>query len=419
MRKSFLFPAALATAVATLPGAASATSTTCATTVVCAEFINTSSGVAIHGEANTGIGIRGTSVTNTGFYGASGSGKSTAPGVEGESTNASGSDVGGGFGLSFLAGKAAPSEGAVGYGSIYGLFGEVTGAGTSSSSAGYGVSGTDASAAGTFNAGVLGVSTAGIGALVEANGTPSLGVVGTEPIGLYAVAEPDSRFTSIAVLAESNSYPLEVHNTNDHTSVDLAQHNYLVSAKSNAGSFTVNDYGDGALSGTLTTQKGTYVRTAGGTGLVRTAYGTRSAAPEIEDVGEATLANGRAVVAIDAALADSIDMRRPYHVFITPEGDCNQLYVTQKTPAGFVVRESHDGRSTLTFDYRIVAKPLDESGARLALAAPLPRLPESAHLAAAAHLPAPLTVEARLKQQLGSQGYAKALEDLKARISGR
>jgi hypothetical protein len=53
--------------IAMLTGAARATSTTCATSVVCAEYINTSSGVAIHGEANSGIGIRGTSVTNTGF----------------------------------------------------------------------------------------------------------------------------------------------------------------------------------------------------------------------------------------------------------------------------------------------------------------------------------------------------------------
>jgi hypothetical protein len=85
MQRIVLAPAAIVTLLAILPGAARASSTTCATTVVCAEYINTSSGVAIHGEANSGIGIRGTSVTNTGFYGASGSGSASTPGVEGES----------------------------------------------------------------------------------------------------------------------------------------------------------------------------------------------------------------------------------------------------------------------------------------------------------------------------------------------
>jgi len=51
-------------------------------------------------------------------------------------------------------------------------------------------------------------------------------------------------------------------------------------------------------------------------------------------------------------------------VFVTPEGDSRGLY-TQQTSDGFQVRENGGGRSSLTFDYRIIAKPLDMKATRL------------------------------------------------------
>lgn len=48
-----------------------------------------------------------------------------------------------------------------------------------------------------------------------------------------------------------------------------------------------------------------------------------------------------------------------YLVFLTPQGDANPLFVAQKMPSGFFVRESKGGRSMLFFDYRIVAQPAD------------------------------------------------------------
>jgi len=41
---------------------------------------------------------------------------------------------------------------------------------------------------------------------------------------------------------------------------------------------------------------------------------------------------------------------------LTPLGDCNGLYVADKTATGFEVRESGGGASSVGFDYRIVAK---------------------------------------------------------------
>ncbi|MDQ6824302.1 MAG: hypothetical protein M3007_02430, partial [Candidatus Eremiobacteraeota bacterium] len=76
----------------------------------------------------------------------------------------------------------------------------------------------------------------------------------------------------------------------------------------------------------------------------------------VEDLGEAQLVGGRAVVGLEPTFASAIDPRHSYLVFITPQGDTNGLYVTQKTAAGFVVRE-HNGVSNAWFDYRIVAQP--------------------------------------------------------------
>ena len=44
-----------------------------------------------------------------------------------------------------------------------------------------------------------------------------------------------------------------------------------------------------------------------------------------------------------------------YHVFVTPKGKCEGLYVENETASGFEVHELHDGTSSVAFDYRIVA----------------------------------------------------------------
>jgi hypothetical protein len=55
-----------------------------------------------------------------------------------------------------------------------------------------------------------------------------------------------------------------------------------------------------------------------------------------------------------------------YHVFLTPEGESSGLYVTARTSTTFEVREQADGRSTLSFSYRIAARPKDVEHERLA-----------------------------------------------------
>jgi hypothetical protein len=97
---------------------------------------------------------------------------------------------------------------------------------------------------------------------------------------------------------------------------------------------------------------------------VRT-YSPQSSQPMIEDNGEAQLVNGAAYVRVDPGFANVVDQRSNYSVSITPEGNSNGLFVTQKTLNGFAVRENNGGRSTLAFEYRIVAKPFGSTAKRL------------------------------------------------------
>jgi hypothetical protein len=99
-------------------------------------------------------------------------------------------------------------------------------------------------------------------------------------------------------------------------------------------------------------------------------------------------------------------------VFLTPDGDSNVLYVTQKSPAGFLVCESRGGRSTLSFDYRIIAKPVDDDAQRLAVA-PSDRVPDVAQRPLRAEHPAttqrPLDPFARLRAHVGAVRYGREL----------
>ena len=94
-------------------------------------------------------------------------------------------------------------------------------------------------------------------------------------------------------------------------------------------------------------------------------YVPTTSVPSVEDFGEAQLVNGDAHVRLSADFANVIDARSSYLVFITPEGDTDGVYVTNKTASGFEVRENHGGHANVAFQYRIVARPYGETGGRL------------------------------------------------------
>ena len=124
--------------------------------------------------------------------------------------------------------------------------------------------------------------------------------------------------------------------------------------------------GNMILSGTLTQSGTPLARRRNAAGSEVGTFSPQQTVPSMEDVGEAQLVNGQAYVPLAPDFATTIDRQTNYLVFITPQGEPRgTLYVTQKSPAGFYVREAQGGRSTLAFDYRIVAKPYGELSRRL------------------------------------------------------
>jgi hypothetical protein len=106
------------------------------------------------------------------------------------------------------------------------------------------------------------------------------------------------------------------------------------------------------------------VGVAGGARKVET-YALQSPENWMEDFGSGTLTRGAAMVKIDPAFAETVSETAEYHVFLTPKGDSKGLYVINVTAAGFEVRESGGGTSSLSFDYRIVGKRRGYEGDRL------------------------------------------------------
>jgi len=86
-------------------------------------------------------------------------------------------------------------------------------------------------------------------------------------------------------------------------------------------------------------------------------------APEalFEDFGIGKLQNGETYIEIDQILAKSlkVDARHPLKVFIQLEGECNGVYVTDKTSNGFKVKELNNGNSSISFSWHIVGNRAD------------------------------------------------------------
>jgi hypothetical protein len=103
--------------------------------------------------------------------------------------------------------------------------------------------------------------------------------------------------------------------------------------------------------------------------IVKSAAGERITltcpeAPEtlFMDFGVGQLENGNAHIEIDPDLSINIlvDEDHPLKVIITPEGDCNGLYVTNKSAEGFDVAELGGGTSNVAFSWQIVATRASE-----------------------------------------------------------
>ena len=82
-------------------------------------------------------------------------------------------------------------------------------------------------------------------------------------------------------------------------------------------------------------------------------------APEVlfQDYGIGKLSNGAAIITMDPNLVKNIrvDENHPLKVFVQLEGDCNGVYVTDKSARSFKVMELQNGSSNVSFSWQIVA----------------------------------------------------------------
>jgi len=122
-------------------------------------------------------------------------------------------------------------------------------------------------------------------------------------------------------------------------------------------------YSDGNLS--CTGSKSAVVPVDGGSRKVAL-YAVEAPENWFEDFGSGQLSNGSATINLEPTFAQTVNTDMGYHVFLTPKGDCEGLYLANQTSQGFEVRELRSGRSNIAFDYRIVARRRGYEGIRLA-----------------------------------------------------
>jgi len=124
-----------------------------------------------------------------------------------------------------------------------------------------------------------------------------------------------------------------------------------------AGYFSGNVHiaGNAHVAGTFTADAKECVQEIEG-GKKVTLYAMESPEYWFEDFGTGQLENGQAVVQIERVFAQTVNTDMGYYVFLTPNGECNGLYISKKNRDCFEVQELGGGTSTITFDYRIVAK---------------------------------------------------------------
>src|SRR5579859_128109 len=130
--------------------------------------------------------------------------------------------------------------------------------------------------------------------------------------------------------------------------------------------FSVDANGNLNISGNLVVSgtKSSTVRLQSGREVAL--YAVESPENWFEDFGSAELKGGAAWVPLDTSFAEATNAAVTYHVFLTPNGDSNGLYVARKTATGFEVREHGGGNSNVAFDYRIVVRRRGYEAVRMA-----------------------------------------------------
>ena len=288
-------------------------------------FGGATAGIGVSGESGTSIGVSGESYTSIGVSGTGPTGVSGIGGRDGIGVTGSGD-----FGVTGQ-GNTAGVTGASPFGTgVYGI------------STDWGVSGF----------GATGVRATGLKVGVQGSGAEN-GVIGSSLNGPGVAGFSDAQFQP-AVWGSTNS-------------VD----SYGVRASNNSGgpqAWALVTDGNAAIEGGIVVVgsldvfgvKNALVKLSG---EYRRLYCVESPECWFEDFGRARLVRGRARVRLDRTFAQAV-RTDDYHIFLSPEGLSHGLYVARRTRDGFEVREQHQGKSTVPFSYRIVARRKDVKAPR-------------------------------------------------------
>jgi hypothetical protein len=343
----------------------------------------------------TGSGIAGDLHPLSMFY--PGAGEFAGPnGVIGSASNDS-SDGYGVIGISAgLSGRGVNGYASNTTGNNYGVYG------TSLSSVGQGVYGLASSATG-INYGVFGQSTSTSGTGVygfansatgstygvygRANSISGTGVYGFTPdvtgsgTGVEGYTEALAGF-GLRGTANNNAdgAAAGVYGRGDsNIGFGVAGHNFWGGAGVGAWSYSGNliearsgDYPGGTLRFYVTSTGTVYAD--GGYGIFSTSSldgethatsSIQSTEVWVEDFGNGSLKDGTAVINIAPDFTGMANLSVDYMVFVTLEGDCQGVYITNKTATTFEVHELNGGTSNVSFGYRIVAKQSGSETLRL------------------------------------------------------
>ena len=243
--------------------------------------------------------------------------------------------------------------------------GSSKGNGVNASAGGTGLSGTSTGS----GDGVLGYSKSGTGVYgLSSSGVGVYGISSTTDGGYFDGGQGDGvevHGQNVALFANSSKGEAASLEGTTYGVVASARIDPLVLEDSNFNVvFEVDANGNVKYKGSLST----LAKTVNG-GTTRS-FNSNATQPTLEDTGTAQLIRGVAAVRLDPAFAASIEPAAGYRVVVTPNGDTRGLFVTGKTAAGFVVRESQAGRSTVTFDYRIVGTAFGAAGQHMAMLSP-------------------------------------------------
>jgi hypothetical protein len=198
--------------------------------------------------------------------------------------------------------------------------------------------------------GLYGLSTSGDAIFAESstgNGvdgysTSGTGVNAASSSGYGVLGQSNSNYGVVGVTNSGNGVYGQVNTAN--------QAGVVGRQEDSSGNWALYGFGNIGATGT----KSSVVHVDNGARQVAL-YAVEAPGVWFEDYGSGHLVSGVATVKIEPTYAQTVNTGVEYHVFLTPDGECEGLYVTARTSTSFEVRELHQGKSNVGFDYRIIA----------------------------------------------------------------